>query len=140
MEYGPGFRAEVLMGTPDACRLAGVTYRQADYYQRTGLVRPTVPARGSGSASGWSIHDVMLLSLTGKLITMGCDKGRVMPAVDRMANVDPRKWRGLLAVTLDGMAFLTSAVMGEDAWVVDLDHLVAEVRARRVRQPVAASA
>ena len=34
---------------PIACRVAGITYRQLDYWARTGLVEPTVRgARGSG--------------------------------------------------------------------------------------------
>ena len=35
---------------PTACTAAGITYRQLDYWARTGLVEPTVrAARGSGS-------------------------------------------------------------------------------------------
>ena len=35
---------------PTACKAAGITYRQLDYWARTGLVEPTVrPAHGSGS-------------------------------------------------------------------------------------------
>ena len=35
---------------PTACRAAGITYRQLDYWARTGLVEPTVRgAKGSGS-------------------------------------------------------------------------------------------
>ena len=44
---------------PTACAAAGITYRQLDYWARTGLVEPSVrPAYGSGSsgstASGMS--------------------------------------------------------------------------------------
>ena len=35
---------------PIACRAAGITYRQLDYWARTGLIEPSVrPATGSGS-------------------------------------------------------------------------------------------
>jgi hypothetical protein len=35
---------------PIACRAAGITYRQLDYWARTGLVEPSVrPAGGSGT-------------------------------------------------------------------------------------------
>ena len=35
---------------PTVCRLTGVTYRQLDYWARTGLVTPSItPATGSGS-------------------------------------------------------------------------------------------
>lgn len=34
---------------PTACAAAGITYRQLDYWARTGLVEPSVrPAHGSG--------------------------------------------------------------------------------------------
>ena len=44
---------------PTACNAAGITYRQLDYWARTGLVEPTVrSATGSdlaeGSGAGWS--------------------------------------------------------------------------------------
>ena len=35
---------------PTACKAAGITYRQLDYWARTGLVEPTIQtATGSGS-------------------------------------------------------------------------------------------
>jgi hypothetical protein len=38
---------------PAACQIAGITYRQLDYWARTGLVVPTVrTAAGSGSQIG----------------------------------------------------------------------------------------
>jgi DNA-binding transcriptional MerR regulator len=40
---------------PTVCRLTGVTYRQLDYWARTGLVTPSItPATGSGSKRSYS--------------------------------------------------------------------------------------
>lgn len=33
----------------EVCRRAGITYRQLDYWCRTGVVEPLIDARGSGS-------------------------------------------------------------------------------------------
>lgn len=40
---------ETLIRTPRACVLAGVSYRQIDYWLRTGRLRSTIEAKGSGS-------------------------------------------------------------------------------------------
>ena len=37
---------------PTACKAAGITYRQLDYWARTGLVEPTVRA-ATGSGTPW---------------------------------------------------------------------------------------
>src|SRR6266536_4426743 len=48
----PSGPSDVLIGYrgPTACSAAGITYRQLDYWARTGLVAPTIrSAKGSGS-------------------------------------------------------------------------------------------
>lgn len=52
----------------EACRLAGVSYRQADYWVREGLVTPAVEARGSGSARRFAPEDVQALALVKVLL------------------------------------------------------------------------
>ena len=43
---------------PIACKAAGITYRQLDYWARTGLVEPTIrSAKGSGSHRLYSFRD-----------------------------------------------------------------------------------
>lgn len=46
------------LSSNEVSRLVGVTYRQLDYWCRTGLVRPHVVAHGSGSRRRWSKDDV----------------------------------------------------------------------------------
>lgn len=50
-----------------AAQEAGVTFRQADYWVRVGVIEPTVPARGSGNSRSWSDHDVALLRVCGHI-------------------------------------------------------------------------
>lgn len=60
-------RPSTTYGTPEACRLAGVTYRQADYWVRIGLLPCDTPARGSGSARRFSGRQVQVMWALGRL-------------------------------------------------------------------------
>jgi DNA-binding transcriptional MerR regulator len=42
-----------LLTTPQVCAITGASYRQIDYWARTGMVSPDVEAAGSGSRRGW---------------------------------------------------------------------------------------
>ena len=47
---------------PTACAAAGITYRQLDYWARTGLVAPSVrSATGSGTQRLYSFRDILVL-------------------------------------------------------------------------------
>src|SRR5436305_10117397 len=47
-----------------ACAAAGITYRQLDYWARTGLVEPSIrPAAGSGTQRLYSFTDVLVLKI-----------------------------------------------------------------------------
>lgn len=51
---------------------AGCTYRQVDYWGRTGLLTPSVvPADGSGSRRGYSVVDVELGRMIAALARFG---------------------------------------------------------------------
>ncbi|MCB1274388.1 MAG: MerR family transcriptional regulator, partial [Leucobacter sp.] len=47
-----------------AARAAGISYRQLDYWARTGLVEPTIrSAQGSGSQRLYGFRDILVLKL-----------------------------------------------------------------------------
>ena len=57
---------------PVACTAAGITYRQLDYWARTGLLQPSVrAARGSGSQRLYSFKDILVLKIVKKLLDTG---------------------------------------------------------------------
>jgi DNA-binding transcriptional MerR regulator len=61
-----GYRGSV------ACRVTGITYRQLDYWARTGLVEPTWrPASGSGAHRLYSLRDVVILKVVKRLLDAG---------------------------------------------------------------------
>ena len=57
---------------PDVVRIVGISYRQLDYWARTGLVRPSVrDAHGSGSQRLYSFQDLALLKLIKRMLDSG---------------------------------------------------------------------
>ncbi|MGA7834956.1 MAG: MerR family transcriptional regulator [Acidimicrobiales bacterium] len=68
---------------PTVCRLSGVTYRQLDYWARTGLVTPSItPASGSGSKRSYSYSDVLEVKVIKSLLTSGVSLTRARQAVE----------------------------------------------------------
>ena len=67
---------------PTACRAAGITYRQIDYWARTGLVEPTVrPASGSGTHRLYSFRDIVILKVVKRLLDAGVCLPQIRVAV-----------------------------------------------------------
>jgi DNA-binding transcriptional MerR regulator len=74
---------------PVACTAAGITYRQLDYWARTGLVEPTVRgAQGSGSQRLYSFRDILLLRIVKRLIDTGVSLGNIRAAVNHLHDRD----------------------------------------------------
>jgi len=68
---------------PTVCRLAGVTYRQLDYWARTDLVTPSITAaHGSGSKRAYSYGDVLEVKVIKSLLTSGVSLSRARQAVE----------------------------------------------------------
>ena len=54
---------------PQVCSIVGITYRQLDYWARTGLLQPSVAAaRGSGTRRVYSYSDVLELKVIKQLL------------------------------------------------------------------------
>ncbi|ANW21203.1 MerR family transcriptional regulator [Streptomyces clavuligerus] len=67
---------------PTACAAAGITYRQLDYWARTGLVEPSVrPAYGSGTQRLYSFHDVVVLKIVKRFLDTGVALQNIRAAV-----------------------------------------------------------
>jgi len=74
-----GFRA------PEAVRIAGISYRQLDYWTRTGLITPSVnDAHGSGSQRLYSFQDLATLKVIKRLLDTGVSLQRVRKAVEHL--------------------------------------------------------
>ncbi len=68
-----------------ACGAAGITYRQLDYWARTGLVEPTVRgARGSGSQRLYGFRDILVLKIVKRLLDTGVSLQQIRAAVEHL--------------------------------------------------------
>jgi DNA-binding transcriptional MerR regulator len=67
---------------PEVCKLVGISYRQLDYWARTGLVMPSVRAAGgSGTQRLYSFRDLVQLKVIRKLLDAGVSLQNVRKAV-----------------------------------------------------------
>lgn len=74
-----GFRGPVASGA------AGISYRQLDYWARTGLVRPEIrAARGSGSQRLYSFRDILMLKVVKRLLDAGVSLQQIRVAIDHL--------------------------------------------------------
>jgi DNA-binding transcriptional MerR regulator len=78
-DEGAGYRG------PTACAAAGITYRQLDYWARTGLVEPTVrAAAGSGSQRLYGFRDILVLKVVKRLLDTGVSLQNIRAAVQHL--------------------------------------------------------
>jgi DNA-binding transcriptional MerR regulator len=70
---------------PTACAAAGITYRQLDYWARTGLVEPSVQgAHGSGSQRLYGFRDILVLKVVKRLLDTGISLQQIRSAVHHL--------------------------------------------------------
>jgi DNA-binding transcriptional MerR regulator len=68
---------------PQVCALVGITYRQLDYWARTGLLQPSVAtAKGSGSRRVYAYSDVLELKVIKQLLDAGVSLQSARRAVE----------------------------------------------------------
>ena len=70
---------------PQVCQITGITYRQLDYWARTGLVEPSVrSATGSGSQRLYGFRDILVLKLVKRLLDTGISLQQIRTAVEQL--------------------------------------------------------
>ena len=70
---------------PTACRAAGITYRQLDYWARTGLVEPSVrSATGSGTQRLYGFRDILVLKVVKRLLDTGVSLQQIREAIKKL--------------------------------------------------------
>jgi DNA-binding transcriptional MerR regulator len=102
---------------PQACKIVGITYRQLDYWTRTGLVAPTVQgAHGSGTQRLYSFNDLLQLKVIKSLTDAGASLQKVRQALEYVKSDLEADWATLTIVTDGGGVYACTS----DAEVVDL--------------------
>ena len=85
MSHNPGETSEVGYRGATACAAAGISYRQLDYWARTGLVEPTVrTAAGSGSSRLYGFRDILVLKIVKRLLDAGVSLQNIRTAVEHL--------------------------------------------------------
>jgi DNA-binding transcriptional MerR regulator len=70
---------------PIACSVTGITYRQLDYWARTGLVKPSIrTASGSGTQRLYSFTDILVLKVVKRLLDTGVSLQNIRTAVEHL--------------------------------------------------------
>ncbi|MBB3116935.1 DNA-binding transcriptional MerR regulator [Corynebacterium bovis DSM 20582 = CIP 54.80] len=77
-----GYRGTVV------CQITGVTYRQLDYWTRTGLVTASVtPAAGYGTQRLYSFRDILIIKIIANLLGAGLSLKAVRRALATLADL-----------------------------------------------------
>ena len=67
---------------PEVTKIVGISYRQLDYWARTGLVRPSVKdAQGSGTQRLYSFQDLAILKLIKRMLDSGVNLQQIRRAM-----------------------------------------------------------
>jgi DNA-binding transcriptional MerR regulator len=86
-----------------ACVAAGITYRQLDYWARTGLVEPGIKgATGSGSQRLYGFRDILVLKIVKRLLDTGVSLQNIRTAVEHL--------RGRGVSDLESMTLMSDGV------------------------------
>ena len=102
---------------PQACKIVDITYRQLDYWTRTGLVVPSIQAaQGSGTQRLYSFNDLLQLKVIRSLTDAGTSLQKVRQAIDYVRDHLEDDWSKVTIVT-DGAGVYACT---SDAEVVDL--------------------
>ena len=102
---------------PQACKIVDITYRQLDYWTRTGLVVPSIQAaHGSGTQRLYSFNDLLQLKVIKSLTDAGASLQKVRQAIDYVRDDLEDDWSKVTIVT-DGAGVYACT---SDAEVVDL--------------------
>ena len=102
---------------PVAAGVVGITYRQLDYWARTGLVEPTVrPATGSGTARLYGFRDILELKVVKRLLDTGVSLQQIRTAIEYLRT---RGLGDLTRITLMSDGASVYACMSSDE-IIDL--------------------
>lgn len=85
-----------------ASKVAGITYRQLDYWARRQIVEPSItPSHGSGSRRLYSFKDVVILAVSKRLLDAGINLQNVTTAIGFLAQRTTDQLEGI-TIMCDG--------------------------------------
>jgi DNA-binding transcriptional MerR regulator len=80
--------------SPQVCTVVGISYRQLDYWDRTGLLGPSLQtAAGSGSQRLYSFQDIVTLRVVKRLKDAGTSLHKIRQAFEQLEEEVGEDWR-----------------------------------------------
>lgn len=121
---------ETTYSSAQACNLAGISYRQLDYWCRVGTMDAHTPATGSGSRRRWTRQQVAVLAVLGVV----APHARISQ-LDELATVlldwDAASWADQVLLLNDGGVWRAAAPGAPPAGVfVNLGAVIVAVERR----------
>jgi DNA-binding transcriptional MerR regulator len=108
-----GFRS------PQVCAVVGITYRQLDYWDRSGLLGPSLRvASGSGTQRLYTFQDIVTLRVIKRLKDAGTSLHKIRQAFDQLEAEVGQNWREKDITLLSDGTTIYAATSPEE--VVDL--------------------
>jgi DNA-binding transcriptional MerR regulator len=102
---------------PQTCKIVGISYRQLDYWTRTGLVVPSLQeAQGSGTQRLYSFNDLLQLRVIKNLTDAGASLQKVRQAIEYVRDHLEDDWSKVTIVANMGGVYACTS----DAEVIDL--------------------
>jgi DNA-binding transcriptional MerR regulator len=109
--------AEMGYGGPQATKIVDITYRQLDYWTRTGLVSPSIrSAEGSGTQRIYSFNDLLQLKVIKELIDAGASLQKVRQSIEYVRENIEGDWSKVTIATDGDRVYACTS----DAEVLDL--------------------
>jgi DNA-binding transcriptional MerR regulator len=108
-----GFRS------PQVCAIVGITYRQLDYWDRSGLLGPSMQtASGSGTQRLYNFQDIVTLRVVARLKDAGTSLHKIRAAFDYLEVEIGPEWRESDITLLSDGSTIYAATSPEE--VIDL--------------------
>ncbi len=105
--------------SPQVCAVVGITYRQLDYWDRSGLLGPSMQvASGSGTQRLYTFQDIVTLRVIKRLKDAGTSLHKIRLAFEQLEEQVGESWRGQDITLLSDGTSIYAATSPEE--VIDL--------------------
>jgi DNA-binding transcriptional MerR regulator len=100
-----------------ACEIVGISYRQLDYWDRQGVVCPSLSAaHGSGTQRKYSYRDLVRLRMVKNILDSGVQLKNARKAIEYLREEEGADWQTASIVLAEG----SSIVARDEDALVDL--------------------
>ncbi|GMQ93894.1 MAG: hypothetical protein BMS9Abin12_1375 [Acidimicrobiia bacterium] len=105
--------------SPQVCKVVGITYRQLDYWDRSGLLVPSLQvASGSGTQRLYTFQDIVTLRVIKRLKDAGTSLNKIRSAFEQLEDQVGEDWRESDITLLSDGTSIYAATSPEE--VIDL--------------------